>query len=124
MRLPLTLGEVSPQRQNPTSSRAAPSLHARAARRLALLCRGGDVPDPPKLKVLVPSTRANQISIGADTTEQHSAVVSVSNFRYLLKGRVCVNHEAVGGVSVGSEELFLVRRPLDRCDLGRSLKGV
>lgn len=52
-----------------------------------------DLPDTPKLEILVASTGAHNVSSWTHATEQNSRVMRISNLRDAFHARVCVHHD-------------------------------
>ena len=103
---------LSPQREDSRSRQTSSILT------FLLFFRRWYLPDPPKFEILVTSARAHHIARRADAAEQHARVVSVPDLCDAVQRWVCVDHDRVSWVSVGRQELFLVRRPVDGSNLG------
>src|SRR5712691_2583004 len=101
----------SPQREDSRSRQTSSILT------FLLFLRRWHLPYPPKLEVLVAGARAHHIARGTDAAEQHARVVGVPNLCDAVQRWVCVDHDRVRWVSVGRQELFLVRRPEDGSNL-------
>ena len=62
----------------------------------------GDIltPDPPELQVLIPSASHDHVTGRAESTEQDTRVVGISDLCDAVEGRVGVNHNRVGRIAV------------------------
>ena len=77
------------------------------------------LPNPPKLEILVPRTRAYHVARRAHTTEQHARVMRVPDLRDAVQRRIRMNHHRIRRISMSRQEFLLVRRPLNRSHLCR-----
>lgn len=109
------LGRIQPPTTNIIHTRLLLLLPARLSRH---------VPHPPKLQILIPSARANDVARRTQTAEKHPRLMGVPNLRDALHARVGVQHDRVGGVPVGGEEFLAMWGPLDGGDLGWGAEGV
>jgi hypothetical protein len=113
--------------QNPLLGRIQPSttniIHTR---RLLLLpaCLSRHVPHPPKLQILIPSARTNDVARRTQAAEKHPRIMRVPNLRDAFHARVGVQHDRVGGVPVRGEEFLAMWGPLDGGDLGWGAESV
>ena len=81
-------------------------------------------PDPPELEILITSTGHDNITSWAESAEQDTRFMCVSNLGDALEGRIGVYHDRVGRIAVSGENLLSVRRPVECGDLRRRFQCV
>ena len=86
----------------------------------ALLLFGpGDIlaPDPPELEILIASTGHDNVTSRAKSAKQNARLMSVSNLGDTFEGRIGMDHDRIGRISMSGENLLSVRRPVECGDL-------
>ena len=87
-----------------------PGIHPVIFLHAFLLFGSGDLltPDPPELQILVAGTSYNHVAGRSEGAEQDTRFVSVSNLCHAFEGGIGVDHDRVGRIAVGGQDLLSV----------------
>ena len=78
---------------------------------------GGDLPNSPKLDILITRTADNDVALGAERRVEYARIVRVTNLPDFVERRVRVHHNRIVWEAMRGEDLLCKRGEPNRGDL-------
>jgi hypothetical protein len=78
---------------------------------------GGNLPDFPKLDILITRAADNYVALGAESRVEYARIVRVTNLPDFVERGVRMHHDRIIRETMCGEDLFCKRGELNRGDL-------